>query len=330
MVSNPKSSRVAGTKAVGRALRIARTFTDARPEWTLASLSRELGLSKPTALRLLAALEREGIVRVMMPRAPTGSGPRPSSWALGPNAPTASPAPRVPEMESLTRATGETSSIEILSGDETVILDEVQGGHLIGTSPSVGTRWPAHATSTGKVLLAAALEREPDLIRALTQTDRRQARRLTPCTIVHRRRLTAELGRVSRAGYSTARSASWRKATWRVGAPVRNHEGQVVAAVSLGGPSTRFTDCRLPRLVKLVREAGRTDLPAPRVYRPGFSTRDTVPRSMRFSLLLPSGTILRARRDCVGVLPAIATPENRLPSPRARSSSSAAAREPTP
>lgn len=54
--------RIAGTKAVARALQIVRSFTDARPEWTLASLSRELGLSKPTALRLLATLEREGLV----------------------------------------------------------------------------------------------------------------------------------------------------------------------------------------------------------------------------------------------------------------------------
>jgi DNA-binding IclR family transcriptional regulator len=61
-----------------------------------------------------------------------------------------------PELESLTRATGETSSVEVLEGGETLILDEVQGDHLIGTSPSIGTRWPAHATSTGKVLLAVS------------------------------------------------------------------------------------------------------------------------------------------------------------------------------
>jgi DNA-binding IclR family transcriptional regulator len=41
-----------------------------------------------------------------------------------------------------------------------------------------------------------------------------------------------------------------------IGAPVRRHDGRVLAAVSLGGPSTRFTDARLPGLIKAVREAG--------------------------------------------------------------------------
>ena len=98
-----------------------------------------------------------------------------SSSAPGPSGPTASAAAARPELEALTRATGETSSVEMLAGDETLILDEVQGGHLIGTSPSVGTRWPAHATSTGKVLLAAALEHEPDLVRAMVRRSGRQA-----------------------------------------------------------------------------------------------------------------------------------------------------------
>ena len=40
-----------------------------------------------------------------------------------------------------------------------------------------------------------------------------------------------------------------------LGAPVRNHEGRVVAAISLGGPSTRFTQSRVPRLARLVKEA---------------------------------------------------------------------------
>ena len=53
---------LAGTQAVVRALRLLRAFTDARPEWSLADLSRELKLSKPTAYRLLAALEDGGLV----------------------------------------------------------------------------------------------------------------------------------------------------------------------------------------------------------------------------------------------------------------------------
>ena len=160
---------VAGTQAVVRALKILRAFSDMRPEWSLADLSRELGLSKPTAFRLLLALEHEGLVLREDVAGPYRLGP--SAIELGARAQRAnnvSTAARA-ELETLTRTTGETSSVEVLVDDETLILDEVQGGHLIGTSPSVGTRWPAHATSTGKVLLAAAAERDPDLIRRMAR-----------------------------------------------------------------------------------------------------------------------------------------------------------------
>jgi DNA-binding IclR family transcriptional regulator len=245
---------VAGTQAVVRALRLLRAFTDARPEWSLAELSRELGLSKPTAFRLLLALEHEGLLVRPDVAGPYQLGP--TAIELGARAQrahTVASAAR-PELEALTRATGETSSVEVLAGDDTLILDEVQGDHLIGTSPSVGTRWPAHATSTGKVLLAAAMERDPGLVRAMARRAGGRLRALTPDTIRSASRLSAELVRVSRQGYSTA-LGELEAGYVALGAPLRRHDGTVVAAISLGGPSTRFTDTRLPALIKAVRES---------------------------------------------------------------------------
>jgi DNA-binding IclR family transcriptional regulator len=245
---------LAGTQAVVRALRLLRAFTDARPEWSLADLSRELKLSKPTAYRLLAALEDGGLVVRQEPAGAYCLGP--TAIELGARAQRASSVAGAarPEMESLTRATGETSSVEVLEGDETLILDEVQGDHLIGTSPSIGTRWPAHATSTGKVLLAATLERDPELVRQMARRSGGRLRGVTPRTIRSTSRLVAELGRVSRQGYATA-DGELEAGYVAIGAPVRRHDGSTVAAISLGGPSTRFTDARIPGLIKAVREA---------------------------------------------------------------------------
>jgi IclR family transcriptional regulator, acetate operon repressor len=247
--------QVAGTQAVGRALRILHAFADGRPEWTLADLSRELGLSKPTAFRLLLALEHEGLVVRHDTLHTYRLGP--AAIELGARAQRANSVTSAarPELETLTRATGETSSVEILAGDDTLILDEVQGGHLIGTSPSVGTRWPAHATSTGKVLLAAALEEDRDLVRRMARGTGGRLRGMTPCTIRSASRLISELSRVSRQGYATA-VGELEVGYVAIGAPVRRHDGRVLAAISLGGPSTRFTDARLPGLIRAVREAG--------------------------------------------------------------------------
>jgi DNA-binding IclR family transcriptional regulator len=240
--------------AVARALRIVRAFTDARPEWTLAELSRELRLSKPTAFRLLGALEDGGLVA----RASVAGSYRlgPGAIELGARAQRANSvvAAARPELEALTRATAETSSVEILTGEETLILDEVQGGHLIGTSPSVGTRWPAHATSTGKVLLAAAQAADPDLVRRMAGRSGGRLRGLTSCTIRSARRLSAELHRVLRQGYSTA-IGELEVGYVAIGAPVHLHDGRVAAAISLGGPASRLTDARIPSLARAVRDA---------------------------------------------------------------------------
>jgi DNA-binding IclR family transcriptional regulator len=199
-------------------------------------------------------LEREGLVFRHEPAVGYRLGP--AAIELGARAQRANGVAIAarPELEALTRATGETSSVEVLAGDETLILDEVQGGHLIVTSPGVGTRWPAHATSTGKVLLAAAAAHDPELVRRMARRAGGRLRGLTPGTIRSASRLAVELARVSRQGYSTA-IGELEAGYVAVSAPVRGHEGRVVAAISLGGPSTRLTGRRLPGLVKAVREA---------------------------------------------------------------------------
>ena len=93
------------------------------------------------------------------------------------------------------------------SGAETLILDEVMGSHRVGTTPSVGTRWPAHATSTGKVLLAAlgAADLEALLASPLPA--------LTPRTITGQAALRRELrGCASAATPPASRSSS--RASW--------------------------------------------------------------------------------------------------------------------
>lgn len=243
----------AGTRGIARALGILRAFSDVRPEWGLAELARDLGLAKPTALRMLHALKHEGLV------AQNAAGVYrlgPAAIELGARAQRANGlvgAAR-PEISALARETGETCSVEILTDAETLILDEAQGHHLVGISPCAGTRWPAHATSTGKVLLAAALDEDPELLYRLGAESGGTLLRLTPRTITSTARLAKELARVTRQGYSTA-VEELEAGYVALGAPVRNHEGRTVGAISVGGPSTRLTAARIPDVVGPLRAA---------------------------------------------------------------------------
>jgi IclR family acetate operon transcriptional repressor len=67
-------------------------------------------------------------------------------------------------------------------------------------------------------------------------------------------RLERELERVRETGYAVARE-ELEPGFVAIGAPVYNHEGQVIAAISVGGPTGRITVERIPSLGKLVRSA---------------------------------------------------------------------------
>jgi IclR family transcriptional regulator, acetate operon repressor len=98
------------------------------------------------------------------------------------------------------------------------------------------------------------LVRHPDLVQGMARRSGGRLRGMTPKTIRSTSRLAAELARVSRQGYATA-NGELEAGYVAIGAPIRRHDGDTVAAISLGGPSSRFTEARLPGLIKAVREA---------------------------------------------------------------------------
>ena len=233
-----------GAQAVARAIAVLKAFTDSNPQLTLAEITRATRLNRATAYRLLAALEKEGLVARDKESEAYRLGPE--AITLGARALRANDLRSVsrPELEALAQAAGETATLEVLAGGEVLILDEVHGHHLVGSTPSIGTRWPAHATSTGKVLLAHVPEAA--LPRSLPQ--------LTEKTITRPGALRRELACIREQGYAT--NVSELEAGYNaVSAPVRDHEGKVVAAISVGGPDARLAPDRLEEIAKIVQDA---------------------------------------------------------------------------
>jgi IclR family transcriptional regulator, acetate operon repressor len=225
-----KHTAYPGTQAVLRAVSLLKAFTPGRPEIGLAELSRTVGLNKTTAYRLLSALESEGMVE-RAPGAPAYRLGR-ELLALGSLALGSGDLRELSrsELHALALQTRETATLEVLVGSDVVILGEVAGSHVIGTMPSVGSRWPAHATSTGKVLLAHL----PDLLLEGSLVA------LTPRTITDHNALRRELARVRERGYATSYE-ELEPGFVAVAAPVRGGGGEVVAAISVGGPKSRLT-----------------------------------------------------------------------------------------
>ncbi len=223
-----------GTQAVIRALGLLKAFSRAQPEQSLAELSGATGLAKTTAHRLLAALESEGLIA----RNPLTRSFRlgPAALALGIQALVSNDLRAVvePELRVLAEHTGETATLEVPLEATMLILAEVSGRHLVTVAAELGTRWPIHATSTGKAYLAAlsADQRRTILAPPLAA--------LTPATIVDVEELERELERVRKLGYATA-SDEIEAGASAVGAVLKNALGKPVGGISFNGPTSRFT-----------------------------------------------------------------------------------------
>jgi IclR family acetate operon transcriptional repressor len=234
-----------GTRAVLRAVGLLKAFSAEAAGLRLQDLSRVAGLHKATAYRLLTALESEGMVE---------RGPDGESWRLGPEAVVmgyralGSMDLRLAARSELGRLAGETLetvTLEVLAGAETLIVDEALGGHVVGTLASVGSRWPAHATSTGKALLAAL---SPEAGAAVLGP---RLARATPRTIVDHRRLERELLRIRERGYATS-IEELEPGFAALGAVVHDASGRPVGAISVGGPRSRLTPARIVELSEVV------------------------------------------------------------------------------
>lgn len=253
----PASGRVPhpvlGAQAVARALAVLQAFDGDHATWELGALSSELGLHKTTVSRLLGALEQQGFVA----RVARGYRLGPSLITLGAIARRTgglAPAAR-PALERLGEETGETATLEVLAGEDVVIVDEVRGHFLVGSRPEIGTHWPAHATSTGKVLLAAARFWATGIEAAARPVPvGARLERHGPRTITTRARLERELAKVWRQGFAVG-TEELEPGFVAVAAPVRDVDGRSVAAISIGGPGVRLTRSRLPALIALVRES---------------------------------------------------------------------------
>ena len=240
-----------GTQAVLRAVALLKAFTDSRPELGLSELARLVKLNKTTVYRMLTALESEGFV--VKNHATESYRLGPEAIALGGRALRANDlrAASRPELEALARDTTETASLEVWVDHEVLVLDEVTGGHVLGAAQHIGARWPAHATSTGKAILAFLpdAEREAFLRRSLPK--------FTDETITAQAALRRELNHVRERGYAVA-AEEFEDGFVAIGAPIRNYDGQVAAAISIGGPSTRLTSNRVSQIASRLITSANT------------------------------------------------------------------------
>lgn len=223
-------------QSVERAISILESFSASEPELCVGEISRRVGIPKSTVFRLLATLEERELI---------SQNPETGLYRLGigllvlaNNAMITTDLQRVvrPYLRQFAQDLNETVTLTVLDEYDAVNLELFASPErLIMRVGWVGRRMPVHATASGKAIIAFKPEEERKKILS------KALERYTPKTITDHEKLQEKLRQIRKDGYATA-FEEMEVGLNAISAPIRNHDGEVIACVSVSGPSNRLTE----------------------------------------------------------------------------------------
>jgi IclR family pca regulon transcriptional regulator len=218
-------------QSLERGLAVIRAFDAEHPQLTLSEVARATGLTRAAARRFLLTLVELGYVRTdgrlfsLRPRILELGYAYLSSLSL--------PEVAQPHMETLVAQVHESCSMSVLDGDEVVYVARVPTKRIMTVGISVGTRFPAYATSMGRVLLAAQSAEWLDEYLA-----KAELRPLTRRTITDPAKLRAILAKIAAQGYAIV-DQELEEGLRSLAAPIHGDNGSVIAALNVSAHASR-------------------------------------------------------------------------------------------
>ncbi|MCW2771489.1 MAG: IclR family transcriptional regulator [Aeromicrobium sp.] len=238
-------------QSLARGLSVITAFDADHPTMTLSEVATRVGLSRATARRFLHTLVELDYVRTdgrtftLTPQVLRLGTAYLSGLGL--------PQLAQPHLERLSAAVGESTSAAVLDGEDIVYVARVATRRIMSVGITVGTRFPAHATSMGRVLLAALSAEELDAY--LGGADLRP---LTPRGVHDAATLRAELDRVREQAWAAV-DQELEPGLRSIAAPVVDGSGVVVAALNVSASSSaagidELLASSLPPLLEAARQ----------------------------------------------------------------------------
>jgi IclR family transcriptional regulator, pca regulon regulatory protein len=218
-------------QSLERGLAVVRAFSADAPELTLSDVARRTGLTRAAARRFLLTLvdlhyvHTDGHVFWLSPRVLELGYAYLSSLSL--------PEVAEPHLERLVAHVHESSSVSVLDGEDVVYVARAAVSRIMTVSINVGTRFPAHAASMGRVLLAGLPEAELERRLAEIRFEPR-----TPRAIADMASLRAELGRVREQGFALV-DQELELGLRSIAVAIRDRAGTPVAAMNLSTHAAR-------------------------------------------------------------------------------------------
>ncbi len=222
-------------EALARGMRILDAFTEQTPSLSLTEIASAVGLDKSTVFRFVYTHEKLGYLL----RDPETKRYRPGLKVLrlGFTALSSLGLPQIarPYLRALSRLTGETTNMTVLEGREIVYVARNATQQIITINLQLGSRLPAYCTSMGKAQLTdKPLEQLSELL------GQGPFPAMGPNTITGLDALVAELEKVREQGYAI-NDEELVAGLRSVAAPIRDSDGEIVAAINVSVPVARVS-----------------------------------------------------------------------------------------
>jgi IclR family KDG regulon transcriptional repressor len=231
--------------SLDHALVILEIIGHARSPLGLSEIVRKAGYAKTTVHRVLLTLVRRGFVRKEYQ---TGRYQLTLKFfEIGSTAVSQLGIKDMakPHLEAVRNLSGETAHLAVMDDHGVFYIDKIESTQSIRMYSYIGSRAPIHCTAVGKALLAYQLdERIETFLSPGLKT-------YTQNTILSKDKLLEELRKIRKQGYALD-NEELEIGLFCIASPVRNHLGEVIAAISISGPKARLGKPRIKELIPLI------------------------------------------------------------------------------
>jgi len=226
---------------LANAVQLMDCFTKDDPYLGVREAARKAGVSSSTTGRVFASLKELGLLVQDMETRQYALAGKVLAWAEVYTATLDVRRVALPYIYDLQRVTGETISLYILEGNERVCVERLESEQNVRMVARVGRYLPLHAGSAGKLFLAyMSKEQQKEVL----ETEPRKA--FTPMTITDPDQLLEECQLIREQGYAVSHG-EWIADASGVAAPIFNQRDQMVAAMTISGPTHRFTPDKIEK-----------------------------------------------------------------------------------
>jgi len=236
----------ADTGSLAKGIKLLEVLADTGRAMGVSELSRALGLDKSTVYRLLATLKSRGYVEQDPETRKYTIGPRMiavSSRILGNNDVYLQARP---VMKKLLQETRETVHLAMLMENQVVYIAQEISPEVVSVNTEIGQREPVYCTAVGKALVAFLPEEELEAVIC-----RLDFQPYTPRTITDPDRFRAHCQQIRAQGYAVDDEELY-PGVRCIAAPIRGHDGSVLASLGISGPTTRLQSEVISRLGRIV------------------------------------------------------------------------------